>query len=303
MSMTFTKLFSSITESSIWSQPDTTRLVWITMLAMADRRGRVWASVPGLANRARVSIEDCKIALTCFLSQDEYSRTKDFAGVRIEAIDGGWRLLNHEKYRDIRDDETRREQNAIAQARFRGKQSKPQSAESKPTVSQSKPTRKPIADADADADADKNKEGEGPVASLPRAQKPTIEAIKLQAAKIGLSELEAEKFFDFYESNGWRVGKNPMKSWSAALSNWKRNASTFNQHSGGSSLAQAQPVQTVFGLTKIIEAKQAQADGLKSRWAVETGLETTWSSEKAREDFVALRVQIKKLNQQLAGMA
>jgi len=143
--------------------------------------------------------------------------------------------------------------------------------------------------------------GEYVVASLPRTQKPTIEAIKLQAAKIGLAETEAEKFFDFYESNGWRVGKNPMKSWSAALSNWKRNAANFT-HANGLT-PQAQPVQTVFGLTKIIEAKQREADGLKSRWAVETGLDTTWSSTAAREDFVALRVQIKKLNQQLAGMA
>ena len=154
MSMTFTKLFSSITESSIWSQDDATRLVWITMLAMADRHGRVWAAIPGLANRARVSIPACEKALECFLSPDEYSRTKNFNGVRIEPIDGGWRLLNHQKYRDIRDEETRKEQNALAQSRFRSKQSKPESAKSKPRVSTSKPTRKPNADADADADAD-----------------------------------------------------------------------------------------------------------------------------------------------------
>lgn len=116
------------------------------MLAMADRRGRVWASIPGLANRARVSIPACEKALGCFLSPDEYSRTKDFDGVRIEVIDGGWRLLNHQKYRDIRDEETRKEQNALAQARFRSKQSKP-------GVSHDKPTRKPNAEAEAEADA------------------------------------------------------------------------------------------------------------------------------------------------------
>jgi len=31
---------------------------------------------------------------------------------------------------------------------------------------------------------------------------------------------EAQKFFNFYESNGWKVGKNPMKDWSAAANNW-----------------------------------------------------------------------------------
>lgn len=109
MSMSFTKLFSSITESTIWAEEDKTRLVWITMLAMADRMGRVWASVPGLANRARVSIESTIEALAKFQSPDPYSRTKDFDGRRIEEIDGGWRLLNHKKYREIRDEEAIKE--------------------------------------------------------------------------------------------------------------------------------------------------------------------------------------------------
>lgn len=109
MSRTFTKLFSSITESTVWCEPDRTRLVWIAMLAMADHAGRVWSSVPGLANRARVPLEDVEIALTTFLSPDSYSRTPDHEGRRIEPIDGGWRLLNHAKYRQIRDEESIKE--------------------------------------------------------------------------------------------------------------------------------------------------------------------------------------------------
>ena len=79
------------------------------MLAMADRKGRVWASLPGLANRARVSLEEAEAAIHKFMSPDKYSRTSDFEGRRIEVIDGGWRLLNHEKYRSIRDEEVVRE--------------------------------------------------------------------------------------------------------------------------------------------------------------------------------------------------
>jgi len=76
------------------------------MLAMADRAGRVWSSVPGLANRARIPLEDARIAIATFLAPDPDSRTSDHEGRRIEAIDGGWRLLNHEKYREIRDEES-----------------------------------------------------------------------------------------------------------------------------------------------------------------------------------------------------
>lgn len=79
------------------------------MLAMADHAGRVWASIPGLANRARVSVEAAEAAIKSFLSPDPYSRTKDFEGRRVEEIDGGWRLLNHAKYRAIRDQESIKE--------------------------------------------------------------------------------------------------------------------------------------------------------------------------------------------------
>ena len=112
MSMTFTKLFSSITESTIWVEDNETRIVWIAMLAMADRKGRVWGSIPGLANRARVSVDGCRKAIQTFLSPDPDSRTKEEEGRRIREIDGGWQLINYFKYREIRDQETVREQTA-----------------------------------------------------------------------------------------------------------------------------------------------------------------------------------------------
>lgn len=115
----YTKLFESLLESTVWAQPDHVRLVWITMLAMADRDGIVEASVPGLAHRARVSIPQCEEALECFRSPDTYSRTKDHDGRRIEEIDGGWKLLNHTKYRERASAEERREKAAERQRKKR----------------------------------------------------------------------------------------------------------------------------------------------------------------------------------------
>lgn len=109
MSQSFTKLFSSITESTVWGENHATRIVWITMLAMADRKGRVEASIPGLANRARVTLEECEHALERFMAPDKYSRTPDNDGRRIERIDGGWALLNYAKYREMRDHDARLE--------------------------------------------------------------------------------------------------------------------------------------------------------------------------------------------------
>ena len=118
----FTKLFSSITESTVWCEPDRTRLLWITMLAMADRHGRVWGSIPGLANRARIPVEDCRAGIDTFLAPDRDSRTPDHDGRRIEPIDGGWRLLNHSKYRDLRDAESQRESKRVYMANRRKKE-------------------------------------------------------------------------------------------------------------------------------------------------------------------------------------
>lgn len=52
------------------------------------------------------------------------------------------------------------------------------------------------------------------------------------AGIIGLQRDEAEKCYDYYEANGWKVGgRAPMKDWRAALRNWKRNAAQY--HAGG----------------------------------------------------------------------
>ncbi len=42
---------------------------------------------------------------------------------------------------------------------------------------------------------------------------------------------EANKFFNYYEANGWLVGKNKMKNWRAAANNWILNAQKFNARS------------------------------------------------------------------------
>lgn len=117
--MQFTKLFNSILDSTIWQEPLETKVVWITMLAMSDRNGELFASVPGLAKRAGVTIGQCEAAIDCLSSPDTYSRTKAHEGRRIEEIDGGWALLNHAKYRALLSSDERKEYNRRKQAEYR----------------------------------------------------------------------------------------------------------------------------------------------------------------------------------------
>lgn len=97
--MGYTKLHSTILDSSVWLEPAHVRLVWITMLAMADQHGVVHASVGGLAHRARVSKEEAMDAIKRFLGPDPDSRDRT-TGERIEEVPGGWLVLNHANYRD-----------------------------------------------------------------------------------------------------------------------------------------------------------------------------------------------------------
>jgi len=51
--------------------------------------------------------------------------------------------------------------------------------------------------------------------------KPTIEQIK-EYCKERNNTIDADKFFNYYESNGWRVGRNPMKDWRASVRTWEK---------------------------------------------------------------------------------
>jgi hypothetical protein len=222
MSTTFTKLFASITESTIWSEPHTVRIVWITMLAMADRHGRVWASIPGLANRSRVTLEECEDALDRFQKPDKYSRTPDFGGRRIEPIDGGWRLLNHAKYRAIRDEESALESKRKYAAKIRGAERK-ESPGQVDKVDQSRSDANTVdasrdnAEAEAEADSVKTplppsggtpgKPGELPL-GVPEAKKPR----KPRKPKVDLSQDPG--FLAFWAAYPKKLAKpEAIKAW------------------------------------------------------------------------------------------
>lgn len=120
--MGYTKLFSSIVHSTIWREPAHIRLVWVTMLALADQHGEVQASIPGLADAARVTLQECEAALARLMEPDPYSRSKAEGGRRIETCPGGWRLINHGHYRRLQSEEQRREQAAERKRRQRARE-------------------------------------------------------------------------------------------------------------------------------------------------------------------------------------
>lgn len=67
-----------------------------------------------------------------------------------------------------------------------------------------------------------------------RFTKPTIEDISNYCAERN-NKVNPTLFFDHYESNGWKVGKNPMKDWKASIRTWEQKQSESNQQSRANS--------------------------------------------------------------------
>ena len=239
--MAYVKLFSTILDSTLWEESVHVRMVWITMLVMADEYGEVGASVPGLAKRAGVDRAHVEQALSSFLAPDPDSRSKENEGRRIEEIDGGWRLLNHDKYRRRRTAEEDRERNAEKQRRWRERNQKVTArleVTEVTAVDQNTPIRseqirsdqitererEPAAPATPPAVVSKPKRTKG--ASVPGTRIPddyTAPASVIEWAhkKLGVDPMPSvDKFVDHWKSS--RLPNSVKADWDAALRNWVR---------------------------------------------------------------------------------
>ncbi len=133
-------------------------------------------------------------------------------------------------------------------AKTKQKISKPK-AKKKQEVSKPEANVDVYVDVDEDVNVDEEKDENVNVslmvlpAEVPQKKfiKPSINDICLyvqskepMADKILIQEF-AEKFWNFYESNGWKVGKNPMKNWKSAISTWsdtlKKTLNPFKESS------------------------------------------------------------------------
>lgn len=163
------------------------------LMAIADKSGSVLGTDEAIARIINVPIEEFTEALTALMAPDADSQSKEHDGRRIVRLDGipGLFLVNYVKYAEIGSEEQRREYFRTAKAKSRAKQ--------------------------------KEENGQSDVKSPVKDKfvKPTKEELNLHAAKIGLPASEVDKFINHYESNGWKVGKNAMKSWQFAMSGWK----------------------------------------------------------------------------------
>lgn len=57
--------------------------------------------------------------------------------------------------------------------------------------------------------------------------KPTLEDVNSYCLERN-NNVDAQRFIDYYEANGWKVGRNSMKDWKAAIRTWEKNDGSFS---------------------------------------------------------------------------
>lgn len=278
----FTKLHSTILDSSVWGEPDHVRIVWMTMLAMADADGVVMASVSGLARRAVEPAEKTTHALEVLLAPDPDSRDGT-TGERIEKVPGGWLILNHSAYRDKQTPT----QAAVA-ARVRRHRAHTNQDPLQTVTSNDVTPCNAIPPSEAEAEAEKEEEK----STRQTFVRPSVEEARKEAVAKGMPESEGDKFHDYYEANGWRAGKNPMRNWRSAMSNWKRNWQEF----GGAAKASAKKSQESYGGGVRPWSEVQRGREPADPW---TGLEHLTDEERAEllKNNTGLRVRINDYNE------
>ncbi|MCR5763933.1 MAG: hypothetical protein K6G00_11185 [Treponema sp.] len=75
---------------------------------------------------------------------------------------------------------------------------------------------------DESGDLPKGKQKNKKSVSAKQFQKPSVEEIAAYCMERGNS-IDAQQFYDFYESKGWLVGKSKMKDWKSSIRTWERN--------------------------------------------------------------------------------
>lgn len=115
----FAKLDSGICDSSVWMKPHDALRVWIALLAKSDSYGIVRVSAPALAHQCFVTAERLAEIMADFCAPDPDSRTPKDDGRRLQAIEGGWLIVNYLLYRDMM--QRKAASHAERQAKYREK--------------------------------------------------------------------------------------------------------------------------------------------------------------------------------------
>jgi predicted phage replisome organizer len=206
---------------------NTIALIWAYLLAQAGKSNKDGAvyftdeiaySEEDFAEDYNFNIKTVQLAMVAF---EKYGM--------IEIYDGIIYVKNWEKYQNTDGLEKMKEQNRIRQSTYRNKQKLLQDNVTNNVTDNADVTQCNALDIDIEIDKDKdinNKKNSG------RFTPPTPEEIKAYCIERN-NRVDPERFFDFYSSKGWMIGKNKMKDWKAAVRTWEKDSKEVSNVGSG----------------------------------------------------------------------
>lgn len=202
------KIFDSIYDGTL-SEDWRALVTFQQFIVLCDADGMVDMTPQAISRRTGIPIEHIKAGIEVLEKADKYSRTPDENGKRIELIDEhrpwGWHIVNHEKYKNMRDSDTVRAQTRERVRRHR---------EKKRAVTHGNAEKRHI-----------NTNIKTNTTNIDKSKKfkpPTVDEVT-EYCNERKNSVNPNKFIDHYESNGWMRGKTKIKDWKACVRTWENN--------------------------------------------------------------------------------
>lgn len=203
-------------------EADSIIVIWFKLLCMAGKQ-----------NNSGVFMLNDKIAYTDEMLATIFRRPlntvrlalKTFENFgMIEIVDNVVTIPNWEKHQSLDALEKAREKNRKKVAAYREKQKLLAAGDcngySNVTVIECNPTDKNRKDIERDTEEEKKEIKKSKTAS--RFTPPTLDEVEAYCSERN-NHVDAQRFIDYYTSNGWKVGRNSMKDWRATVRTWERS--------------------------------------------------------------------------------
>lgn len=211
----YTKLFGKILDSSIWLESDTTRIVWITLLAAMDEDGVArFSCAENLAHRARVTLCNVTDAIAILEAPDPKSSSPECNGRRIEKIPGGWLILNGPTYRQLATRQAVKDQTRERVRKYRERKSNATNV----TDRYRNASSVYVSVSSSEKESAERKREVKP--SKARAE--SLQQVLDYCTEAKIDSDDGEWFWDKCEGNGWKNNKVAILDWKATLRSWKR---------------------------------------------------------------------------------
>lgn len=104
--------------------------------------------------------------------------------------------------------------------------------------------------------------------------RPSLEDVTLYCQE-RKNQVDPQQWFDYYSANGWKVGRNQMKDWRAAVRTWERNSNGKQQVSASAARSDRSKRNIIDGIT---------ADARRRNASLQSELEIGAGSETSRRD-------------------